>query len=272
MPSRQNQQQNQRRSIKPAAASSVMKRASATSSPLSSSSPALRPRVHLRPSVATSAATASYNNDDVQGEMLSPSLFNKPEVRALAIAAGVAAAAAGTGAVSSAATLAAVHLTAFGISLGTQIYTTFFLGIAMFKALPRQAFGKLQAKLFPIYFSVVSAATVFQAASLAFGPGILKSQVISLAVTLGATLVNLLVVEPTTTKSMFERYELENAPAGSRDEGRIAVLRKEFSKLHGISSLFNLAAVVATVAHGAWLASHLSLPLGGWALVSPLVK
>jgi hypothetical protein len=71
---------------------------------------------------------------------------------------------------------------------------------------------------------------------------------------------------------MFERYELENAPAGSRDEGRIAVLRKEFSKLHGISSLFNLAAVVATVAHGAWLASHLSLPLGGWALVSPLVK
>lgn len=196
--------------------------------------------------------------------MLSPSLFNKPAVRAVAIAAGVAAAAAGTGAASSAATLAAVHLTAFGISLGTQIYTTFFLGIAMFRSLGRQAFGRLQSKLFPIYFSVVAAATVFQAASLAFGGGVLRPQAISLGVTLGATLINLLVVEPTTTKSMFERYELENAPAASRDEARITALRKEFSKLHGISSLFNLAALVACVAHGAWLASHLSLPMGGW--------
>ena len=204
--------------------------------------------------------------------MLSPSLFNKPAVRAIAIAAGVSLAAAGTGVVSSAATLSAVHLTSFGISLGTQIYTTFFLGIAMFKSLGRQAFGRLQSKLFPIYFSVVSAATLFQAASLAFGPGILKPQAISLGVTLGATLINLLIVEPMTTKSMFERYELENAPAATRDDKRIAVLRKEFSKLHGLSSLFNLAALVACVAHGAWLASHLSLPMGGWALVSPLVK
>ena len=165
-----------------------------------------------------------------------------------------------------------MHLTAFGISLGTQIYTTFFLGIAMFRSLGRQAFGRLQSKLFPIYFSVVAASTLFQAASLAFGAGILRPQAVSLGVTLGATLVNLLVVEPTTTKAMFERYELENAPAASRDEARIAALRKEFSKLHGVSSLFNLAALVAAVAHGAWLASHLSLPMGGWALVSPLVK
>lgn len=142
----------------------------------------------------------------------------------------------------------------------------------MFKALPRQVFGRLQAKLFPIYFSVVAAATVFELASLAFGPGILKAQAISLAVTLGATLINLLVVEPTATKSMFERYELENAGAATRDEARVAALKKEFSKLHGTSSLLNLAALVAAVAHGAWLASHISLPMGGWALVSPLVK
>lgn len=267
----------QQRSTKPAASSSSTMRAFAptlTTSPLSSasSSPALR-LLRLRPSVvATSAAAANSSGGDVQGEMLSPSLFNKPAVRAVAIAAGVAAAAAGTGAASSAATLAAVHLTAFSISLGTQIYTTFFLGIAMFKSLGRQAFGRLQSKLFPIYFSVVAASTLFQTASLAFGPGVLGPQAVSLGVTLGATLINLLVIEPTTTKSMFERYALENAPAASRDDARIARLRKEFSKLHGISSLFNLAALVACVAHGAWLASHLSLPTGGWALVSPLVK
>lgn len=260
----------QQRSAPSSPLSTIVRASSSTptTSPLSSSpSPALlRPQLRtVRPSsssVATAATAAS--NGDVQGEMLTPSLFNKPAVRAVAIAAGVAAAAAGTGAASSAATLAAVHLTAFGISLGTQIYTTFFLGIAMFRSLGRQAFGRLQSKLFPIYFSVVAAATVFQAASLAFGGGILKPQAISLGVTLGATLINLLVVEPTTTKSMLERYELENAPAASRDDARIAALRKEFSKLHGISSLFNLAALVACVAHGAWLASHLSLPMGGW--------
>ena len=205
--------------------------------------------------------------------MLSPSLFNNPAVRAVAIAAGVAAAATGTSALSSAGTLASVHLTAFGISLGTQIYTTFFLGLAMFRNLPRQTFGRLQAKLFPIYFAVVAATTLFQFASLAFGPGLLKPQAVSLGVTFVATLANLLVVEPLSTKSMFERYALENAPVGAtRDEARISALRKEFGKLHGISSMLNLVALVAAVAHGAWLASHLSLPMGGWALVSPLMK
>lgn len=214
--------QKQQRSTKPAAVP-LMRASTPTipaTSPLSSSplavplrlSPSLLRRRSSVAAASSSSSPAAANNDDVQGEMLSPSIFNKPAVRAAAIAAGVAAAAAGTGAVSSAATLAAVHLTAFGIGLGTQIYTTFFLGIAMFRALNRQVFGRLQAKLFPIYFSVVAASGLFQAASLAFGPGILKPQAISLGVTLGATLINLLVVEPTTTKSMFERYELENAP------------------------------------------------------------
>ena len=201
--------------------------------------------------------------------MLNPSIFNKPLVRALSIAAGVAAAAAGTGAAASAQTLAAVHLTSWAISLGTMIYVTFFAGIAMFKNLPRQTFGRLQSRLFPLYFSVVASCSVFALSSLYFGPGLLQRQAVTLGTTLGATLLNLFFVEPAATRSMFERYEHENdAGGGKRDEARIAALKKDFGKWHGLSSAANLAALVAAVAHGAWLAQHLSLPMGGLAILA----
>jgi Domain of unknown function (DUF4149) len=56
----------------------------------------------------------------------------------------------------------ALHLFAFALSFGTNAYTTFVLGITMFKNLPRQTFGKLQAKLFPKYFGLSSIVLVLQ--------------------------------------------------------------------------------------------------------------
>jgi hypothetical protein len=43
--------------------------------------------------------------------------------------------------------LAILHLSSWGINVGTNFYTTFVAGITMFKALPRREFGKLQAKV-----------------------------------------------------------------------------------------------------------------------------
>jgi len=57
---------------------------------------------------------------------------------------------------------AALHLLAFSTWFGTMVYTTFVLGITAFKNLPRQTFGKLQAKLFPKYFSLGSICLVLQ--------------------------------------------------------------------------------------------------------------
>jgi hypothetical protein len=57
---------------------------------------------------------------------------------------------------------AAIHLLAFGIWFGTIFYTTFILGLTMFKHLPRQTFGKLQSKLFPKYFSLCSTTIMLQ--------------------------------------------------------------------------------------------------------------
>jgi hypothetical protein len=61
---------------------------------------------------------------------------------------------------------AAIHMLAFGTWFGTVFYTTFILGLTMFKHLPRQTFGKLQSKLFPKYFSLCSTTIMLQVSGL----------------------------------------------------------------------------------------------------------
>jgi hypothetical protein len=192
-----------------------------------------------------------------------PSVFNRPEVRAAALAVA-AALSAGSSLAGGPGAATAVHVLAWAAQFGTAVYTTFFAGILMFKNLPRQVFGRLQSHLFPAYFSILAASIVVQAATLWLSPGIglARPQAITLGVGLAATLANLLAAEPAATASMFKRYALENA-AGARDEAQISLLKKEFGKLHGLSSLFNLIALIACVSHGIWLAGLVSLPAGG---------
>ena len=61
---------------------------------------------------------------------------------------------------------ATIHLLSFGTWFGTMAYTTFVLGITMFKNLPRQTFGKLQAKLFPKYFLLSTITIMLQVSVL----------------------------------------------------------------------------------------------------------
>ena len=71
--------------------------------------------------------------------------------------------------------------------------------------------------------------------------------------------LNGLSIEPAATSVMLERYGLENAP--NRDAAQIKKLYKQFSKLHGTSSMLNLLCLVAACVHGWWLASKLAFAL-----------
>lgn len=195
--------------------------------------------------------------------MLTPSAFNKTSVRLAGLGLAVLLSA-GSSLGGGAAGATAAHLLAHGVQLGTTIYTTFFAGILMFKNLPRQTFGRLQSHLFPAYFCILAATIIIQAATLYLSPaGLARPQAINLGVGLVATLANLVWAEPAATESMFKRYALENvAPGAGRDEAAIGALKKEFGKLHGLSSLFNLVALIACVSHGVWLAGLVSLPAG----------
>ncbi|KAL4427167.1 hypothetical protein ABPG77_001171 [Micractinium sp. CCAP 211/92] len=237
--------------------------------------PALGPRISVHPGtmrmssgparrrsagVAAShpiTASAAAANEDVQGEMLdAPSAANKNIVRLLAATAVVAAAARGT-AYLPATGVAFVHLLAYGTWLGTIVWTTFVAGFTMFKNLPRQTFGRLQSKLFPLYFGLSAACCAIQLGVLGFtAPAAPQKELLLLGIGLGSSLLNLLYVEPCATKVMFQRYALESAE-GARDEGAIKAMAKQFGKWHGLSSLLNLAVLVVAVGHGWWLASSL---------------
>jgi len=166
------------------------------------------------------AAEASVGGEsDVKGDMLEPSVANKPLVRFAALAAVVATAARSTGFLPSAG-IGFVHMLAFGTWFGTLAWTSFIFGIVAFRNLPRQTFGKLQSKLFPKYFALSSSAPAILLATLYYAtngnPPI--NEVRLLVISLVCSLTNLLFTEPAATKVMFQRYEMENS-SGPRDEG-----------------------------------------------------
>jgi len=55
---------------------------------------------------------------------------------------------------------------------------------------------------------------------------------------------------------MLERHQLEDTPGGNQSE-KYKQLKASFGKWHGISSLVNLIALCAGVAHAIYLASAL---------------
>ncbi|KAF6257297.1 hypothetical protein COO60DRAFT_1239627 [Scenedesmus sp. NREL 46B-D3] len=187
-----------------------------------------------RRSVATSAAAAGAGagKDDVQGAMLEPSAVNTPWGRALGVAAAVAATAYSTTVIPSQAANF-VHLLAFGVFLGTNVWNTFFVGLTMFKNMPRQMFGRVQSKLFPMFFALTTGANLVLLGSLQLSPaglaGAPQNAVAALGVSAVSSLANWLFIEPKTTGLMFERYAIENKPSkNADDEAEIKRLYKQF--------------------------------------------
>lgn len=110
-------------------------------------------------------ATPEVISEDKATEWTKKRFHNTPLFRSIALLAVLVAA--GASAQSPLSKLPAkassvIHVISFGTWFGTVMYTTFVAGITMFKNLPRQTFGKLQAKLFPKYFALGSAALVLQ--------------------------------------------------------------------------------------------------------------
>eukprot|EP00930_Biecheleria_cincta_P078644 TRINITY_DN66196_c0_g1_i1.p1 TRINITY_DN66196_c0_g1~~TRINITY_DN66196_c0_g1_i1.p1 ORF type:complete len:317 (+),score=53.15 TRINITY_DN66196_c0_g1_i1:24-974(+) len=198
-----------------------------------------------------SAATLDYipsngEKNKETSEFVTPAVWNTPLFRAVAVVSGGALAG---GVLPFSAML---HLASFAIWMGTNVWTTFVAGITMFKALPRQQFGTLQAKLFPKYFQIGATCT----AIMIFTGLRMELPVGAAVVSLLGTLANMLYLEPKATSVMFERYKREND--GLKDAETDKKLKSKFSKLHGMSSLANLVALVGLVAHGVHLASRMA--------------
>jgi len=253
----------------------------------------------LQPATPASSSTPNYEDKTV--EWTKPRLHNTPLFRSgfilLAIAlAGYTATPASAGGAAlfklSSNFAAATHVLSFSTWFGSVAYTTFVLGITMFKQLPRKVFGRLQAKLFPKYFKIGAISILLQvrfffrffilqrmdasyclttisqffcfsftkiitlpSVPLFTGTRIAMNK--ALVVSFIATLVNLFYLEPTSTDIMLERYALEEKDGGTASD-KYKSLQKSFGKFHGISSLANLIAFGGAVAHGIYISSLLA--------------
>ncbi|KAK0748665.1 hypothetical protein B0T21DRAFT_277811 [Apiosordaria backusii] len=170
------------------------------------------------------------------------------------------------------------HILSYGVLLGTTFFHTFIGGIVSFRVLPRPQFSSLMSSLFPVYFTIQTAlplvlAITYPGSQNPFGitsgiSGFLHSSnrystFVPITAAFASALANLAFVGPLTTKVMDERKLQErkdgkkswDAPPHSQE---MQALNKQFSILHGVSSLLNLGTFVGSVVYGVTLSKRIS--------------
>ncbi|KAF9452567.1 hypothetical protein P691DRAFT_696878, partial [Macrolepiota fuliginosa MF-IS2] len=164
-----------------------------------------------------------------------------------------------------------LYLVGYGWLFGMSIWISFFGGIIAFKALPRQQFGALQHKVFPVYFvqSILLSGALLTKWIYSH-PDVVThiarpyvadvAQAYALATVLVTQGTNYFVIGPMTSKTMFQRQKLEKEEGVQYSDAKACpchhkALNRRFGALHGISSLANLTAVLALGFHGLWIGS-----------------
>ncbi|KAF8641020.1 hypothetical protein AX17_000665 [Amanita inopinata Kibby_2008] len=161
-----------------------------------------------------------------------------------------------------------LYMIAYAWMFGMSLWITFFGGIIAYRALPRQQFGTLQHKTFPIYFTISILLSSYMLTYWVFmHPDVMihiarptvadVAQAYALLTVLGAQSFNRFVVGPMTSRTMFQRHRLEKEEGKNYNEPNVSsqmkALNRRFGMLHGISSLANLSAVIALGFHGLWI-------------------
>ncbi|KAI1195612.1 hypothetical protein F5X97DRAFT_326392 [Nemania serpens] len=170
------------------------------------------------------------------------------------------------------------HILSYGTLLGTQFFHTFINSVTSFKVLDRPHFGVLQRAVFPAYFGIQTAAPVILALTypgragrfLALPQGISGvlhptnrwGVLVPLTVAFVTGLTNLVYFLPATNKISAQQKQHETKDSKQRRDKssqskEIKALNKKFGKIHGYSTLFNLATFVATVIYGVHLSARI---------------
>lgn len=154
----------------------------------------------------------------------------------------------------------ALHLMAFGLALGSNAWTTFFVGPISYANLPRQQFGNLMSVLFPSYFTFQAAATGIMVGTLAYQHAVIRKhpfdimdatvyQAFTLATSTAACLINSLVVTPASSKLMYERHRQEKAEGKSYDDAGVSLVCSQ-SGAHFVATRAPFCPLLLTFASG----------------------
>ncbi|KAJ4962561.1 hypothetical protein NE237_022500 [Protea cynaroides] len=123
-----------------------------------------------------------------------------------------------------AALMGVIRLLGFSTAYGTCVWVTFVSSYILAGALPRQQFGIVQSKIYPVYFKAMAYCIAFSLVAMWLNPGSRRSESVQsyiLLTSLAMVLVNLIYLEPRATKVMFERMKMEKEEGRGRDDGDI---------------------------------------------------
>ncbi|KAL5534638.1 hypothetical protein ACEPAG_1101 [Sanghuangporus baumii] len=167
--------------------------------------------------------------------------------------------------------LKGAYLIAYAWLFGMSLWVTFFGGVIAYRALPRQQFGALQHRTFPVYFRLsIILSSILLGLWTWSHPAVLANPTsfLSVDVTQAYTLLSVVlfqtgnhfVIGPYTSNLMFKRHKLEKAEGKQySDDGvsdEMKALNKKFAQAHGFSSIFNLDSLIAIGFHGLWIGRH----------------
>ncbi|CAI0453016.1 unnamed protein product [Linum tenue] len=175
----------------------------------------------------------------------------------------------------------ALSLLGLSTAFGTSVWVTFISSYVLANVLPRQQFGVVQSKVYPVYFQAMGLSTGLALLGHLLGRGSnfvsAKSEMLqafNLVAAIALVVVNGMYIEPLATKAMFERMRIEKeegrgrgADAGPAAAGaelaeedaeekeeeetnsRLSRLNSRVKRLNSYSSWLNILALMALTWH-----------------------
>ncbi|GMN51789.1 hypothetical protein TIFTF001_020935 [Ficus carica] len=189
----------------------------------------------------------------------------------------------------------ATYLVGFSTAYGTAVWVTFILSYVLAGALPRQQFGVVQSKIYPVYFRTMAwgIGTALLGYLLSHRGRVVTSmaekfQVYNLLASLVLVFVNMLYLEPRATKVMFERMKVEKEEGRGRSgelpaeqqttaadpapttveaeppeqeaaRNKVILLNGRLKKLNTLSSFLNVLSLMSLSWHVYYLAQRLHM-------------
>jgi len=149
------------------------------------------------------------------------------------------------------------HTYSTSMFFGCNVWTTFFSGLIMWSNMKPIDFGKLQTKLFPWYFGVLSISALMGIFSMKCESldQLFSFKFLPMLTCLLTSVLNLFVLGPLTEETILKKYAILEEKMGKESEERVAkypevvALSKKFGMLHGISSLLNMFGLIGIMYH-----------------------
>uniref|UniRef100_A0A0C9S5J4 TSA: Wollemia nobilis Ref_Wollemi_Transcript_18999_2255 transcribed RNA sequence n=1 Tax=Wollemia nobilis TaxID=56998 RepID=A0A0C9S5J4_9CONI len=175
-----------------------------------------------------------------------------------------------------------LHMLAFSTIYGSSVWVNFLAGHVLASAIPRQQFGFIQSKIYPVYFKTMACG--LSTCLLSHGGihpwkwtgKISRWQEYNLFFSLLLTLVNLFFLEPLATKAMFEKLRIEKEEGRgtgvveTRDCGhrpntqhedalkcKMVTVNRKLIFLHRLSSAVNMLTLTSLTWHLVYLSCYI---------------